>query len=187
MSRVGIASCAQFDWVQSSRDMVQNLANAVGERAEWKVHIPVDSKNLIACLKQCNYYIIHMHGSAEGFFDVREDGSVPQIVSAKGMQFFPKFPDLKLVVITACECAKQIDGLNIAATLSKHIAPDGLVIANRYVVFGANYDFGERDGKQGWVAYQNGNQVLSETDFPARITMADAFEIYVKFRKNQSL
>ena len=185
MSKVGIASCAQFDWVQSSKDMVQNLANAVGNPTEWKVHIPVNSQNLIACLKQCNYYIIHTHGSAESFFDVREDGNTPQIVSVKGLQFFPKFPDLKLVVITACECAKQIDGLNIAAALSKHIAPDGLVIANRFVVYGANYDFGERDGKQGWVAYQNGRQVLSETDFPARITMSDAFNIYVKFRKNQ--
>ena len=185
MSKVGIASCAQYDWVQSSRTMVENLANAVGDRAEWKVHIPVNSQNLITCLKQCNYYIIHMHGSAESFFDVREDGSTPQIVSVKGLQFFPKFPDLKLVVITACECGKEIDGQNIAAALSKHIAPDGLVIANRYVVFGADYDFGERNGKHGWVAYQNGRQVLTETDFPARITMSDAFERFIQFKLNK--
>ena len=183
MSKIGIASCAQYDWVQSSKDMAVNLANAVGSRAEWKVYIPVNTQGLIASLKQSHYFIIHTHGSAQAFFDTRENDERPQIVSANALRFFPKFPELKLVIITACECAKETNEENIASALSRHIAQDGIVIANKYVVYGANYDFGEQYGKRGWVAYQNGRQVLNEQDIPARITMADAFQIFLNFKK----
>ncbi len=58
------------------------------------------------------------------------------------------------------------------------------MIANRYEVWGASHDFGEKNGKSGWIAYQNGVQVLGENDIPASITMADAFEVWMKFRNS---
>ena len=57
-----------------------------------------------------------------------------------------------------------------------------VVIANRYVVYGASYDFGEQNGLCGWVAYRNGVPVLLENDIPSKITMKDAYGIYLSLR-----
>jgi 23S rRNA (uracil1939-C5)-methyltransferase len=53
--RCGGCNLRHIDYEETlniKKDMVQNLANAVGNPTEWKVHIPVNSQNLIACLKQ---------------------------------------------------------------------------------------------------------------------------------------
>ena len=49
---------------------------------------------------------------------------------------------------------------------------------NTYIVWGADSDFGDKDGRQGWVAYRDGKLVIPGERLPARITMADAFNIY---------
>ena len=179
MKKVAVASCAHFAWIESSRTMGENLAKAIQYGAESHVHIPVDKNGLIACLSDADYFIMHTHGSAEGFFDQRADNSQKVISSLRTVKTFPSFPKLKLVIITACGAAGKQGKENIAAVLSTKIASNGLVIANRYEVFGADYDFGEKDGKHGWVGFQNGNLVLSENDFPSRITMADGYAIYL--------
>jgi hypothetical protein len=125
---------------------------------------------------------MHTHGGPKGFFDQRADNRETTIATIENVKKFPEFPKLRLVVITAC-CAAEGEG-NIAAALSTRIAKDGLVIANRYVVWGGDYDFGEKSDKNGWVGYQNGQLVLTEQDIPPRITMADAYRIYMEYTKS---
>ena len=183
MSKVGIASCSHYAWIASSLTMGKSLAEAIGEGVECRVHTPVDRAGLIAVLEDSDYFIMHTHGSAVGFYDQRASGKSTTIATLSGIKSFPEFPRLRLVVITACEAAKEEEKGNIACALSTRIARDGLVIANRYVVFGADHDFGEREDKQGWVAYQNGRLVLPEDVLPARITMPDAYRIFLDYRK----
>ncbi len=184
MGVVGVASCAHWAWIESSKIMGDNLAGAIGDGVVSRVHTPIDSKGLIACLEQSNYFIIHTHGSPSAFINELADGSQKQIASLNMVKKFPKFPKLKLVVMTACQTANNENGNeNIAMALSRQIASDGLVFANRYATYGSNCDFGERYGKPGWVAYQNGAIVLTEKDIPPRITTADAFRIFLDYRK----
>ena len=184
MRKVGIASCAHAAWIEASQTMVNALADAVKAESKSYVHVPVNFKGLIAALSESNYFIMHTHGSDTGFFDQRADGEETVIAKLSNVNNFPQFPKLRLVVITACKAAGGDGERNIAAALSAHIAQDGLVIANRYDVYGGSYDFGEKSGKHGWVGYQNGKLVLSEQDIPAAITMADAYRIYMDYTKS---
>lgn len=179
MPKVAVLSCANYAWIESSRTMGENLASVIQYGGESHVHVPIDKKGFIASLNEATYCIIHTHGSAEGFFDHRADHNRPAIVSLRTVKSLPVFPKLRLAIITACSSASNAEE-NIAAAFSTKIAPNGLVIANRYDVFGADYDFGEKDGKNGWVGYQNGKLVLSEQDFPPRITMADGYRIFLE-------
>lgn len=92
---------------------------------------------------------------------------------------------MKLAFLTACSSAGGENENNIAREFSKHIAKDGLVIANRYDVYGGYIDFGDQHDRHGWVAYQNGKLVLNENDIKARITIQDAFKIFLEYRKNK--
>ena len=58
------------------------------------------------------------------------------------------------------------------------------MIANRYDVYGGYIDFGDKNNRNGWVAYQNGKIVIKENEIPAKITMQDAFKISINYRKN---
>ncbi len=181
MKKVAVASCAHYAWLESSYAMGRYLAKAVGTEVEMHVHTPIDQNGLIACLSDTEFFIMHTHGSPDGFYDQRADQKQTVIATLQDVAAFPKFPDLRLVIITACETAGGINDANIASALSTRIAENGLVIANRYNVFGADFDFGEQSGKQGWVGYQNGVLVLTENDFPATITFEDAYRIYLRF------
>ena len=178
MKIVGIASCSHYAWLESSKIMVENLANEVECGASARVHVPVDSEGLIACMSESDYFIIHTHGTFDSFIDQRANDKQVKIASLSDVENFPSFPNLKLVIITACSTAGGENSNNIAAALSTKIAKNGLVIANRYRVFGSCYDFGEEGGKQGWIGYRNGKAVLFEKDLPANITMADGYKIY---------
>lgn len=182
MRKVGIASCAHAAWIESSKTMVDALANSVSVETKSYLHVPVDQNGLIAALNESNYFIMHTHGGPEAFYDQRADNRQTTIATLANVRNFPEFPKLRLVVITACMAANGEQ--NIASMLSTRIAKDGLVIANRYVVWGADYDFGEQSDKNGWVGYQNGKLVLTEQDIPARITMADAYRIYMDYTKS---
>ena len=182
MGKIAVLSCAHYAWIESSRYMGENLANAIGG-AEYHVHTPVDKNGIIACLSDANYAIIHVHGAPDKLIDQREDNSQKTMVSLGGIKDFPKFSSLRLVIMTACATAGGENDKNIAAALSEHIADDGLVIANRHVVWGAHYDFGEKNNKLGWVAYQKGKLVLAEDKFPAFITMADGYNAFINYRK----
>ena len=183
MGRIAVLSCSHYAWIESSRYMGENLAHAIGEGTEMHVHTPVDKKGLIACLEGANYAIIHVHGTPERLIDQRESKEYKLLTTIGGLKDFPEFPNLRLIVMTACSTAGGENDKNIASELSKHIAKDGLVIANRFDTYGACYDFGERYGKLGWVAYQNGKLVITEDKIPARITMADGYNIFLNYRK----
>ena len=182
MRKVGIASCAHAAWIESSKTMVDALANAVVVEAKSYLHVPVDYRGLLAAFGESNYFIMHTHGGPRGFYDQRADGRETTIATIEKVKKFPEFPKLRLVIITACCAAEGED--NIAKALSTRIAKDGLVIANRYVVWGGDYDFGEKSDKNGWVGYQDGKLVLTEQDIPPRITMADAYRIYMEHTKS---
>ena len=179
MPKVAVLSCSHYAWIESSRTMGEKLASVVQYGGESHVHVPIDKKGFIASLNDATYCIIHTHGSAEGFLDQRADNSMHTIVSLRTVKSLPVFPKLRLAIITACATASNGDD-NIAAALSTKISPHGLVIANRYEVWGADHDFGEKDGKCGWVGYQNGKLVLTENDFPPCITMADGYRIFLE-------
>lgn len=182
MRKVGIASCAHAAWIESSKTMVDALARSVSVETKSYLHVPVDCSGLVAALNESNYFIMHTHGGPEAFYDQRADNRQTTIATLANVRNFPEFPKLRLVVITACKAASGEE--NIAAAFSRKIAKDGLVLANRYVVWGADYDFGEQSGKRGWVAYQNGQLALTEQDIPASITMADAYQIYMDYTKS---
>ncbi|MBR4943272.1 MAG: hypothetical protein IKZ28_04495 [Clostridia bacterium] len=186
METVGIASCSHWAWLESSRTMVNALAQAVGFGTVGRVHAPIEREGLIACMQESNHFIIHTHGSANGFFDQRADNRQTIIATLSDVHTFPRFPNLHLIVITACEAAGGVNEENIACALSTRIAQDGLVIANRFDVFGSDYDFGEKHGKRGWVAYQNGKLALCESQIPANITMADAYQIYINHKNGRA-
>ncbi|MBQ4061220.1 MAG: hypothetical protein IJD46_04250, partial [Bacilli bacterium] len=183
MGSVGVASCSHHAWIDTSRYMGVALAKEISDKVICRVHTPIDKNGLLYILSESNYFIMHTHGSPEAFIDERADGIRKNIVSLKTLKSFPEFPNLKLVILTACSTAGGIDDNNIAKELSKHIAKDGLVIANKYDVYGGYIDFGERFDKNGWVGYQNGMLVLDETKIPARITMQEAYRIFLNFRK----
>ena len=178
LSLVGIMSCAHGAWISSSRTMGDTLARAVGEGAYSTVHVPVDKTGFFACLSEAKYLIIHTHGSPHGLYDQRADGSRKTIMTLSGIEALPDFPGIQLVILTACQAGGGAPERNVAAALSKKIAKGGLVIANRFVTWGADSDFGEKEGRQGWVGYQNGRLVIPSEKLPARITMADAYRIY---------
>ncbi len=182
MSAVGVISCAHGAWIESSITMGRALAAAIGGGAESRVHTPVDAAGLAACLGEAAYVILHTHGSPEGIYDQRADGRSTTVATLADIGRLPPLPHLRLVIATACQAAGGDPGQNLAAAISRKIAPEGLVIANRHVVFGADYDFGEREGRRGWVAYRAGRCVLTEQDLPARLTMADAYGIYLENR-----
>ena len=181
MGKIAVISCAHWAWINSSRTMGENLAHAIGSGVQSNVHTPINKSGFCACLSEVNYAVIHTHGSPQSFINQLEDGEQKQIISLNQVKVLPTFSNLRIVVITACLAAEGEE--NIARELSRHIASNGLVFANRYVVFGADYDFGERDSKNGWVAYRNGELVLKEWQIAPRITMADAFNIYVNYSK----
>lgn len=178
--KVAVVSCAEWAWIESSRIMGETLRDAIGEGAESHVHVPVDRAGLLAVLGDANYLIIHTHGSPEGLFDQRADNRQTTIATLSNIKQFPQFQRLLLVVMTACSAAGGENEKNIACELSRHINPEGLVIANRFATWGSHHDFGEKNGKKGWVAYRNGEQVLTEEDFPAAITTADAYGIFAQ-------
>ena len=51
MIRIGVASCAHHAWIESSFEMGNYLANAIGEGAKAFVHTPVNASGLMFCLK----------------------------------------------------------------------------------------------------------------------------------------
>ncbi len=92
------------------------------------MHTPVDKRGLIACLKQSNYFIMHTHGAPDRFIDQRADDRQEVIITLSGVKDFPEFPNLKLVVITACSVAGIENEKNIACELSKKLLKTGLLL-----------------------------------------------------------
>ena len=178
--KVAAVSCAEWAWIESSRYMGETLRDAIGGGAESHVHVPVDRAGLLSIMEDANYLVVHVHGSPVGLFDQRADEKRTTIATLANIKNFPHFQRLLLVVMTACSTAGGENDKNIACELSRHINPQGLVIANRYDTWGSCFDFGEKNGKKGWVAYRNGELLLTEEDFPAAITMADAYRIFTE-------
>ena len=185
MGVVGVASCAHHAWIDTSRYMGIALAKEIGDDVVCRVHTPIDKKGLIHCFKDSTYLIMHTHGSPEAFIDQLADDRKRNIISLNTLKKLPKFPNLKLAILTACSTAGGERDQNIARELSLHIADDGLVIANKFVVYGGYIDFGDKDKRNGWVAYQNGKLVITEEKIPPLITMQDAYRIFINYRKKK--
>ena len=130
-----------------------------------------------------HYAIIGAHGRPDRLADQREDMTYPVLVTRDEVKKFPVFSSLRLVVLLACRAAGGENGENIAAELSRHIASDGLLIANRYTIIGTSYHYRAKNGLQGWVAYRNGRVVIPEEYFPVRITMKDIYDAFIKYRR----
>ena len=175
MEKIAVVSCSHHAWIESSKTMGKNLAYAVGFDSKSEVCSPTNKEDFIAVLKKNNYVVIHTHGTSESLINQWEDNSQTVIVNKQEVANLPTFDNVLLVVLTACQTAGGKDDNNIACELSKKISKKGLVIANRFVVFGSDYDFGEKNRKLGWVAYQNGRLIIPEDRFPPTITMADAY------------
>ena len=182
MINIAVISCAHHACLESANIKGRLLAEAIGADARHKVYIPVNSKGLIASLSEADYAVISTYGGSDKLFDQREDGSYPAIASCASIKRFPSFDSLRLVFVLACSAAGGQGDQNIAAALSRCIAKDGIVIANRYTIIGTSYHYRAKNGKQGWVAYQNGRVVISEEHFPARITMQDVYDVFLKYR-----
>ena len=89
MRKVGIASCAHAAWIESSKTMVDALAQAVKVEAKSYLHVPVDCSGLRAALSESNYFIMHTHGGPKGFFDQRADNRETTIVTIENVKKFP--------------------------------------------------------------------------------------------------
>ncbi len=116
MSIVGVASCAHYAWIESSKIMGQNLANAIRNCTETRVHTPVNKRGLVACLAESNYFVMHTHGGPECFVDQRADGSHHTIVNVHDVMAFPKFENFALLSSLR---ARQVQ---VATTLQKRLA-----------------------------------------------------------------
>ena len=183
-SKIAIMSCAQIDWINSSKTMGDCLARAIGEGASCNVNIPIDSHGFKDCFSRLTHLIIHTHGDSGALYDQRSDGRILKIISMRGIEEMTPNRNLRFIMMTACSSAGGA-GKNIASVLSTRISPKGIVIANRHVVWGADYDFGTKDGARGWVAYRNGEMILDENDIPEKLTMADAYNIAMSYDKNK--
>lgn len=178
MSKVGVISCAHAHWLRSSRVMGRYLALAAGySEHDSLTHVPIDRAGFAAVFPEAELEILHTHGTPLGLYDQRADGGGGPIVTLEDIERLPRAAGVRLVVITACEAAGGDPAHNLASVISTRISPSGLVIANRHVVWGEDYDFGEKTGKRGWVAYRDGRILLTPEDIPAAITMKDAYEL----------
>ena len=184
MGRLAVATCAHYACVESAMIKGRLLAEAIGG-VEYHVHIPVNAKGLVACLTGADYAILGAHGRPDRLADQREDMTYPVLVTRDEVKEFPVFSNLRLLVLLACGAAGGENDENIAAELSRHIASDGLLFANRYTITGTSSYYRAKNGLQGWVAYQNGRVVIPEVALPARITMKDIWGAYLKYREGQ--
>ncbi len=176
LSKVGVISCSHAHWIRSSRVMGRRLAEAAElPESESLVHIPIDFSGFVAAFSEAELQILHTHGSPGALYDFRADGRMPTIATVDEIGWMPVAPHLRLLVITACEAAGGDPAHNLASVLSTRISPSGLVIANRYTVWGEDYDFGDREGRRGWVAYRAGQILLPTDALPAVITMQSAY------------
>ena len=181
LSRVGVISCSHAHWIRSSRVMGRRLAEAAGyPEGESLVHIPIDARGFAAVLPEAELLILHTHGSPTGLYDFRADRQTTTIARLEEIAEMPRAEGVRLAVVTACEVAGGDPSHNLASVLSTRISPRGIVLANRYVVWGEDYDFGDRAGRHGWVAYREGRLLLPEDALPASLTMADAYRILVE-------
>ena len=175
--RVSVVSCAHGAWIQSSYTMGRSLAGAVGDGCESLVHVPVDAAGFAAVFSESELLILHTHGSAIGLYDYRTDGRSTTILTLEEAAALPRNPRLRFVMATACETAGGNPHENLAAALSRRISPDGILIASRTVVWGADTEFGAKDGACAWVAYRNGEILRHPHELPALLTMGDGYRI----------
>ncbi len=88
--------------------------------------------------------------------------------------------------MTACEAAGGDPEADIACAFSKKISRDGVLIANRKIVSGADTVFEAHDSTHTWVAYQDGKIVMSPKDIPIQLTMKDAYVLCEMIRAEKS-
>ena len=177
-NKVGVLSCAHHAWLVSSRRMGDKMARAIDEMAYYDLYVPIDKNGFITSMESAAHIIIHMHGTPEALFDQREGGEIPKMLTIADIEAMPDFKEARLVFLTACSAAGGDPNRNVASALSKKIAKDGLVIANEYTVWGEDHDFGDKEGRRGWVGYRDGKRIITKEKIPAKITPADAYIIY---------
>ena len=185
MGRIAVATCPEYRCVESGKIKGQLLAEAIGEGVEYHVHVPVTKSGLVACLTGADYAVLSFHGAANGIQDIYEDGSYKTVALIDDIKKFPTFQSLRLVILLICSAAGGENDNNIAAEISRHIAKDGLVIANRYVITGTSKYARSSNNQPGWVAYQNGKVVIPESKFPVRVTMSTMYSTAVSYWKGQ--
>ena len=185
MEKIAVMTCPEYKCIESAMIKGRLLAETIGNKTEYHVHTPVTKNGLISCLERADYAVLSFHGASHGIQDVYEDGSRKTLVDLSDIKSFPEFPSLRLVIMLICSAAGGENDNNIAAELSRHIAKDGLVVANRYSITGTSEYARAVNNQQGWVAYENGKIVIPATKFPNHVTMHTIYQTALHYWNNR--
>lgn len=182
---VTVISATTPGFLSTSKTMGEDMASAMGwlKRSTVKAtKTALEFANNWSMSGNC--VIIHTHGSPNGLFDggIDENGNsvTPQIISLDEIKNLPANPNIKFLLIVSCSCAGGSQYNNVASWLSQKIDPEGIVIANRYIVNGTGpiaYGWDNGQKTDGWVVYQNGLRL----HLPVTINMEKGYDIYRLF------
>lgn len=178
---VTVFSCTPEGWLTSSHKMGEDMAAAVGDGACYTVVTPTDCASFTEAWKNAGeVVVIHTHGSPSCLSNAEKCRGKAVIVTSDEVDAMEANPAVRLVMMTACQTGGGKPKKNIAARLSRKIAPDGLLIANKYTVWGASTEFGSKEA-DGWVLYRAG-EVLP---LPRLLTMGDARALLSMFDRDR--
>lgn len=174
---VTVISCTPAGWLESSHKMGEDMAAAVGDGSGYTVATPTDAAAFAEVWRRAHgTVIVHTHGSPTCLCNAESaDGKpgTPTIISAERIRLLRPNRAIHLVMITACQTAGgDAPDRCTAACLSRKIAPDGIVIANKYTVWGGSAEFGSKQ-PDGWVIFRAGEAL----PLPRVLTMADALSL----------
>lgn len=185
-SEVTVISCTPAAWLESSHRMGEDLMRAIGAERFEVVTAPTREAFFGAFANADGAVLLHLHGSAVGLYDEDRNGGTPVIVSSEDLSALPENPRVRLLVSTACEVASGDPEGNAAALLSRKIAEDGLLLANRFVVVGASTVFSASEGRAGWVTYSGGFPVADPDELPREIRMSDLPSLWEAHRRRRA-
>ena len=176
--KVTVISCTPEGWISSSEIMGRDMATAFNSQESYVVNTPTNASQFETCWNEAGECIIvHTHGNPNGLYDHGED-STPLIVSKANIANLSQNDEIHFIMVTACETAGGDESDNVACWLSKKINPNGIVIANKYIVSGSSESFEASGGQDGWRVYRNG----ALEHMPKELTMSKAYEIFKIFQ-----
>ena len=176
LQNVTVFSCSHPDWIRSSHTMGEILSKSL-QNAVYTVTAPITPKAFAQGFVSCrDILVIHTHGSDKGLYDARNN-TTPTIISIEEICALPCNPSIQLILITACSTASGDKTANIAAEISKKIHTNGIVIANRHTVIGASETFSAQNNESGWVAYNNGEIMLTPDELPTVLDLNNCMRL----------
>ena len=180
---VTVLSCSPEGWLTSSHRMGEDLMHALGAERYEVVTARTPEEFASVFSRVDGALLLHVHGSAVGLYDDGGGVGTVRIVSIEEALALPVNPRIRVVVCTACETASGEPEGNIMSALSRRIAPGGILLANRYTVWGASTAFYAADGRHGWVVYSDGQLLLAPEALPVELRMEDVPGIAASCRR----